>query len=675
MTSQTDTVSLQNDVLLIGVDSAGSDVELCNLSEEAKFPERLPSLVGGHSELTLQQLVHSVPDVDTILPDTGASNAGVLQCFIEEQGHIEKEVKMLVRHQHHQMRSYESALKASLSRQCRLLQAFADFPTITPKSCDGQGQFQQAFESTDMLGVSDPSGSSVVAPYAMRTQDIVWQEPEETPTRALRSIFEGLRTPIRRGGRSPHSVGGNNSVRQRVQNVGRAYRHTMIYTEPQVNKYNAFLSTCSALCGAVRQYLLCRCEWLQRWVEFESFHCVVCAVIALNCLYIGLITHTYVQRAQEDYDARRGSSAQDPDLDTPAWIIWLDAGFNAFFVGELLLRMLAYQGAFFAGDGWRWNVFDFVIAVLSVGNMFLLNAGFGAGFARLIRLARVGRSLSVIRMVRFSHIFSKIRLLTLAVAHCGTMLLWAVLFLAVVLFFFAVIFANGVATHLNESSPSIADPNMDNLRLFFGSLPMAMLTLFMSVSGGVDWWEVAEALLSMSVVYVFGFLVFMSLSVLAILNVISAIFVNDAMETASMDLDLRLKGEVERTRLMVQTLTDIFNEMSVRGEGVAPYEFAMKMESQDMKLFCSSVGLYFTNYNSLFQLLDVDDNGLLGIDEFVIGFLRLGGGSMMVDMEVSMRELKVLIRKAMVETWNAVQEIGEDVQSLRRQVFESAVVS
>merc|ERR1712136_494944 len=157
-----------------------------------------------------------------------------------------------------------------------------------------------------------------------------------------------------------------------------------------------------------------------------------------------------------------------------------------------------------------------------------------------------------------------------------------------------------------------------------------------------DWWDVVDTLLSISVLYVVLFLVFVIVTVLAIMNVISAIFVNDAMETASMD-------------------------MGIRGEWVAPTEFANQMEREDMKLFCASIGLYFTNYNSLFKLLDVDDNGVLSIDEFVIGFLRLRGGSVMIDMEVTLQETKSLIRAAITESRSTLEELSEHVQTLRNQ--------
>ena len=39
---------------------------------------------------------------------------------------------------------------------------------------------------------------------------------------------------------------------------------------------------------------------------------------------------------------------------------------------------------------------------------------------------------------------------------------------------------------------------MEEMNTFFGSLSMTMLTLFMSVAGGVDWWEVMRLTLEIT---------------------------------------------------------------------------------------------------------------------------------------------------------------------------------
>lgn len=317
--------------------------------------------------------------------------------------------------------------------------------------------------------------------------------------------------------------------------------------------------------------------------------------------------------------------------------------FEMVFVGELLMRIAGSEGEFVAGSDWRWNAFDTVVVLTSVAELFILELAFSPSFVRIFRMARLVRSLRVLRLMRFTSWVAQLRFLTLAVVHCRTMLMWAVFFLILVVFFFAVIFLDAVASYIEDASDT--DVYVEEMGTFFGSLPMSMLTLIMAVLGGLDWWDVVRLLLEISVGYLLIFLLYVIITFLAIMNVISAIFVNDAMETASMDMDLRMKNELDKTRITIETLTSVFQDMCEHdGYSVAPSEFASHMERQEMKLFCASFGLYFTDLYSLFKSLDIDGNGLLSIDEFVIGFLRLRGGSILIEMEVSLKETKSMVK-------------------------------
>ena len=59
-------------------------------------------------------------------------------------------------------------------------------------------------------------------------------------------------------------------------------------------------------------------------------------------------------------------------------------------------------------------------------------------------------------------------------------------------------------------------------RLYFGSLADSMLSLFMSISGGVSWENVVTPLKAVSVAWVFLFLFYVSFTYFAVLNVVTA---------------------------------------------------------------------------------------------------------------------------------------------------------
>ena len=67
----------------------------------------------------------------------------------------------------------------------------------------------------------------------------------------------------------------------------------------------------------------------------------------------------------------------------------------------------------------------------------------------------------------------------------------------------------------------------------------------MSVTGGLNWWEVQELLLEISVHYALAFCLFILVTYLAVMNVITGIFVTDAVEMARMDADIKVQQATE----------------------------------------------------------------------------------------------------------------------------------
>lgn len=231
---------------------------------------------------------------------------------------------------------------------------------------------------------------------------------------------------------------------------------------------------------------------------------------------------------------------------------------------------------------------------------------------------------------------------------------------------------------MNAVSQYIAQAGLDDIYVgrmetFFGSLPMTMLTLFMCVAGGVDWWEVCSLLLEISPLYACIFIFFVAITVLAVLNVINAMFVNDAMATTRMDMDLRMREDLEETKLMVARLTEIFKAMDVDCVGtITSQEFVAELERNNMKMVLSLIGLHFTDPFTLFRLLDVDGSNELGIDEFVMGCLRLKGGAILVDMDVVIKETKREVKLAAGETRHNLGELTNSVMQNQHAIADLA---
>jgi len=392
--------------------------------------------------------------------------------------------------------------------------------------------------------------------------------------------------------------------------------------------------------SAHQQLVERRCFQLQgveACVESTRFKVGIVILIVLNALFVGITTDLSVKNTLTAFNGRNGSDYDD--MITSDAIFAVDLAFNSVFFVELMLRIVSQEGRFICGPEWTWNVFDTLVVALSIAELGLSAVGTSSSYIRVLRLARVVRSLRMVRLVRFLSLFNKLHAVSLAFVRCRTMLLTAILCLVILLFVFAIIIASAIATYIADANES--DMYVDDMQVFFGSLFMTMLTLFMSVSGGVDWWTVCELLLHVGWGYASVFLIFIVITVLAVLNVINAIFVNDAVDATHHDLDLRSQADLAENRIMLKRLTSIFQQMEKdRRDMVGLEAFLRHMQNTEMKAQLSLIGLNFCDGVSLFRLLDVDATRFLTIDQFVMGCLRLKGQCILIDMNVEIKNTR-----------------------------------
>lgn len=411
-------------------------------------------------------------------------------------------------------------------------------------------------------------------------------------------------------------------------------------------------------------------QWAEEIVDNKLFNWTVAILIMFNSILIGVQTQLSIHNAIENF--RLQDQIGNADLATPVWLFVFDIGFNVVFFLELVLRVLALEGRFCAGSEWKWNGFDALVLSLSMVDMALLAVDIKASHVRVLRLARSARTLRMLRLLRYTATVRKLRVITLAIINSRTMFMWAVVVLLLVLYLFSVIFLYAVSQYIADAAPD--DIIVEDLTVFFDSLEMTMLTLFMSVSGGLDWWDIMSLLLKISVQYALLFLLFIVITILAILNVINAIFVNDAMECTHMDIDLRMQGELEETKQMLERLTRIFQDMCPDASGIVrETDFVSHVERDEMRMVFSLIGLQFTDGVTLFKLLDVDGNMQLGIDEFVMGCLRLKGGAVQIDNHVLIRDIKQLLRDSNQKQRKSVSALAQGVRDIRHYMDEDNV--
>merc|ERR1712136_561276 len=348
------------------------------------------------------------------------------------------------------------------------------------------------------------------------------------------------------------------------------------------------------------------------------------------------------------YDARSSTDdLQSGDISRPIWIFPWEVAINCFFVIELTLRAVAIRGACFVGDRWRWNIFDLVVLLGSSAELFIfaITDNYFSSSVRILRMLRLLRSVRVLRLLQYAPIFNGLQLMLIALANSSSALVWAILMLLLSVFFFSLIFVNASASYMENASRS--DTEAEVLRVYFSSLPMSLFTLFMAMSGGIDWWDVAGPLLKIHPGYALLFLLFVLLMVIVVLNIITGAFVNDAVALARKDEDLRMQQELSESRHLTNRLNSLFHEIDEENTGMfSLQDLQVHLQREEVGLLFTLLGIEVTDAVSFFNLLDIDGSGAVEIEEFVMGCLRLQGRSGMMNMEINIQETGRIVKRS-----------------------------
>eukprot|EP00929_Paragymnodinium_shiwhaense_P108861 TRINITY_DN75208_c0_g1_i1.p1 TRINITY_DN75208_c0_g1~~TRINITY_DN75208_c0_g1_i1.p1 ORF type:complete len:930 (-),score=205.63 TRINITY_DN75208_c0_g1_i1:128-2917(-) len=381
----------------------------------------------------------------------------------------------------------------------------------------------------------------------------------------------------------------------------------------------------------------CR-EYVEELVEHSWFSSGVACLIVLNAVVIG---------AQTEWSAQNDGGQSDE-------FIWISHAFTFLFALEQVLRIFVYGRQYFCEDDSAWNIMDFTIVVFGVLE-FMIDYVMPAledqseesdenlmQKMSLVRLARIMRVFRVVRVLRVLRIFRQLRVLINAIVNTMRSCLCTLWLLCVIIYMFSTTLTQAV----NDARASMVHDEVqralldeEGLKKFYGSLFRSTYTLFQTMSGGVSWIECAQPLSDVHSAYVFLFLVFVFFVNFAVLNVVTGIFCQSAIESAQQDNEEVLEVQLSLKRLYIEKLQDLFEEIDQEDDGyITLQEFEEKLQDKRLTAYLSTLDLDVDQAWTLFKLIDREERGAVSIDEFVDGCLRLRGAARGIDLNKMMYE-------------------------------------
>merc|ERR1712045_434390 len=112
----------------------------------------------------------------------------------------------------------------------------------------------------------------------------------------------------------------------------------------------------------------------------------------------------------------------------------------------------------------------------------------------------------------------------------------------------------------------------DDLMHLYGSLPQGMLTLFMGISGGLDWGDCMLPLLQIHWTYALVWVLYIFSVVFGMLNVVTGVFVARAHELSMNDRDIMVQQHLALERNYAKHILELFHEADKDKSGVLSWE-------------------------------------------------------------------------------------------------------
>ncbi|CAJ1356475.1 unnamed protein product [Effrenium voratum] len=155
--------------------------------------------------------------------------------------------------------------------------------------------------------------------------------------------------------------------------------------------------------------------------------------------------------------------------------------------------------------------------------------------------------------------------------------------------------------------------------------------------GGINWGILCDMLLQMDTISPMLFIFYVLFTLLAVLNIVTGVFVDNAVVTAKTQRDYMIEKEREVKEKYIKELQHLFWHMDDDESGtLTAEEMQQLVKDPKMAAYFTAMGFEAHDCVRLFTLLDTDGSGTVDIEEFLDGCLRLKGSARSIDVHFIM---------------------------------------
>eukprot|EP00747_Dinoflagellata_sp_TGD_P196906 gnl/TRDRNA2_/TRDRNA2_67602_c1_seq1.p1 gnl/TRDRNA2_/TRDRNA2_67602_c1~~gnl/TRDRNA2_/TRDRNA2_67602_c1_seq1.p1 ORF type:complete len:290 (+),score=39.72 gnl/TRDRNA2_/TRDRNA2_67602_c1_seq1:2-871(+) len=238
--------------------------------------------------------------------------------------------------------------------------------------------------------------------------------------------------------------------------------------------------------------------------------------------------------------------------------------------------------------------------------------------------------------------FRELRLMLYSLLSSALSLCWCFIVIGFILYLCGLICLQGVTGFMIYEPPdAILMETSDAHQLLdtaFGSLYNTMVSLYSGVTGGTDWMELYEALAVIGDAYAYFFLFYTAFFIFAVFNVLTAIFVENAVILSQPDRHDLLMKQRRKEKQVSDHLKTLIQELDDNGDGTIHWEeFQHTLSSDQVAPTLRAMGLDIRDAELFYNMLrasitDGTEGVEMTVDAFVDGCMKMRGQATSIDL-------------------------------------------
>lgn len=312
----------------------------------------------------------------------------------------------------------------------------------------------------------------------------------------------------------------------------------------------------------------------------------------------------------------------------------LELLFIVLYLIEQVLMLTVHRLHHLIGPSFGWNLFDILLVATSIMTLAPNSAGGGSNLTplRSLRMMKVAKVLRLLRIFRF---FAPLRHMLTALLASFIPLVWSLLMLAFLMYMFALYFVQACSDRLSDDDVLPGSLLWEDLQVLFGSIQSSMFTLFWCFMGGGDWLEAWHSIEQISSSAQMVFIFYVAFFHIAVLNIVTGMFVQSAMKLSQPDMDEQALDKLREHVSHLEELRSIAETIDENNDGdLSPHELMKFVRNPSTRAKLAVLDVDARDAETFVSLLSATShNATISVNDFVNGCCRLKGNASSIDLQ------------------------------------------